>query len=130
MPPPDNIPEPFRLEVSAAEEGVISLAPTGELDMHTVREVAQALRDAQARARDGLVVDLRGLTFMDCTGLRLLLDADEWARQAGVPLTLVRGPSPVHRVLELTGLDRTLPVVDRHPGDASGNGHNGHLPAT
>lgn len=123
-------PEPFFCEVDAAGNGVISLAPTGELDMATVGEATRALHDAQARAHDGLVLDLRRLTFMDCAGLQLLLDAASWARQADVPLTVVRGPRTVHRVLELTGVDRTLPVVDLHPGDAAGNSQNGRGAAT
>lgn len=121
-------PEPFRCEVNAAGDGLVSLVPAGELDMATVGEVDRALREAQARAHTGLVVDLRRLTFLDCAGLQVLLAAADWARRAGVQLTFVRGPRAVHRLFELTGLDRTLPVVDLHPRDAALNGRNGHRP--
>ena len=52
------------------------------------------------------MADLAGLSFMDSTGLRLIVAAAARAGEAGRRFVVVRGPDPVHRVLELTGLDR------------------------
>jgi anti-anti-sigma factor len=61
-------------------------------------------------------LDLRKLNFMDSTGLRLLVQADARARESGHRLAIVRGPEAVHRVLEITGLDAKLDLID-DPGD-------------
>jgi anti-anti-sigma factor len=51
-----------------------------------------------------VTVDLRGLTFIDSTGLRLLIRLDQRARTDGCTLTLVDGEGPAHRLLQLTRL--------------------------
>jgi anti-anti-sigma factor len=106
------MPAPFSCEVSPAREGVVALSLAGELDMSTVEEAARAVRTVQDQADAGLVVDLRRLSFMDATGLHFLLDTAALTQEAGMQLTLVRGPPAVHRLLEITALDRTLTVVD------------------
>jgi anti-anti-sigma regulatory factor len=50
--------------------------------------------------------------------LRLLVAADARAREGGHRLAIIRGPEAVHRVLELTGLDAKLDLVD-DPADVS-----------
>jgi anti-anti-sigma factor len=59
-----------------------------------------------------LIVDLRGLDFMDSTGLRVLLTLDNLARQDGFEFTVFCGNGIVSRILSETGLDDVLPVVD------------------
>ena len=62
--------------------------------------------------RSQLVLDLRGLTFMDSTGVRLILQAREHALRHGAELVVVRGDATVMRVLELIGLEAQLDFVD------------------
>lgn len=57
-----------------------------------------------------LVLDLRKLTFLDSSGLRLILATDE-ARDAR-RVVVVRGPAQVDRVFELTGTGARLTIVD------------------
>jgi anti-sigma B factor antagonist len=85
---------------------------SGELDIATAGRAEDELRRAEAGEPDVLAVDLAGLTFMDSTGLRLIVAAASRARAADRRLVVVRGPDPVHRVLELTGLDGRLEVVE------------------
>jgi anti-anti-sigma factor len=66
-----------------------------------------------------LVLDLRGLTFMDSTGLRVLVQTDANARRDGQSLQIVRGPAAIDRLLELSGLDEVLPLVDAPPAPPS-----------
>ena len=84
----------------------------GELDIATTPQVEEELRRIEAQHADVIVLDLRGLTFMDSTGLRLLVTADARARDAGHRLAIVRGPAAVHRVLEITGLHSRLDLVE------------------
>jgi anti-anti-sigma factor len=58
-----------------------------------------------------LVLDLRELTFLDSTGLRLITSAAGRASLGGWRLVLVRGPEPVQRVFRITRLDGELEFV-------------------
>jgi anti-anti-sigma factor len=57
-----------------------------------------------------VIVDLRELTFIDSRGLRMLLELDGAARERGFDLTLVHAGGQVRKVLEITRLDRFLPL--------------------
>jgi anti-sigma B factor antagonist len=90
------------------------VALRGELDLLTVSKVAEVLDGLEPRA-DGLrhvVLDLRGLTFMDVMGLNELIKQNEFARSKHHNLAVVRGTAAIQRVLELTGVDEMLVLVD------------------
>jgi len=103
----------MNLELSLGRTGDIPvLAMSGDLDLAVVGQVGQALEPIEASKPPILVLDLRGLTFLDSSGLRLILEADLRARREGRRLALVRGPEPVHRVFRVTTLDTRLEFVD------------------
>ena len=58
------------------------------------------------------MLDLSKLTFLDSTGLRCLVTADERAREAGRRVVIVRGPDAVQRVFTITRLEERLEMVD------------------
>ena len=93
--------------------GRLLASPAGELDLATAPQLIAALRAHDDCER--LVIDLRGLDFMDSSGLRLLVSEHARAREGGYELQLVRGGPEVSRLLRLTRLDERLPFVD---GDA------------
>ena len=101
---PHLLPDSFRCEI-APEDGRVLLRLAGELDMSTAPILEQRLREALDGGGRRLVVDLRGLDFMDSTGLTLLVRWDRAGEQEGYELELVRGEPRVHRLFELTGLD-------------------------
>lgn len=85
----------------------------GELDIATAPRAEEELQQAEEGAGSGtVVIDLAGLTFMDSTGLRMLVAADARAHDRGRRLAIVRGPEAVQRVIQLTGLDAKLLLVD------------------
>jgi anti-sigma B factor antagonist len=101
------------LTVSAArEDDGVRVVLAGELDIGSAPEVEEVLRKVESDGAQTLTIDLRGLTFMDSTGLRMLVAADKRAKDAGRSLRIVRGPAPVQRILDLTGLGDKLPLVD------------------
>jgi anti-anti-sigma factor len=100
--------EPFRVEVHR-ERNAARVTPVGEMDMATVGQVKDQLRDLQGAGHHQLVIDLRRLTFMDSTGVHLLLECDAHARQDGIDFAIIQGPPAIHRVLEITGLSERLP---------------------
>ena len=73
-----------------------------------------------------VVLDLSKLTFLDSTGLRCLVTADERARDEGRRVVIVRGPEPVQRVFSITRLEERLEMVD----DASALVHDPALQLT
>jgi anti-anti-sigma factor len=104
---------PARFRVSCEREGdVYTIHPFGELDLATVKELERELRRAEASDVQAIVLDLAGLTFMDSTGVRLLLQATANSRADSCRLTLLRGPGPVQRVLQICGVQDTLPFAD------------------
>ena len=72
----------------------------GELDVATAPQLEGTLRDAEQQARL-VVLDLRELTFMDCAGVHLLVDASTRARTRGDRLVVLRGPT-IDRLFTLT----------------------------
>lgn len=94
--------------------GVIRVALTGGLDIATAGEVDRVLRRTHAPL---VVLDLRDLSFMDCAGLRMVLEADARLRLAGGRLVVVHGPSQVRRVFDLTGMTEGLTMIS-DPDDA------------
>ena len=104
------------LEVETIEgDGLVRLQLKGELDLSTVSKVEEELRRAESEAPSLLVIDLRELTFLDSTGLRCVITADQRARDAGRRLAIVKGPESVQRVFSITRVDERLEMVDDVP---------------
>jgi anti-sigma B factor antagonist len=87
------------------------VAPVGELDLGTVGAVRSALA-ARPPGCHRLVLDLSALTFFDTSGMRLVVETLQDARQRGTELAIVRGPEDVQRLFALAGMDDRLPFVD------------------
>jgi anti-sigma B factor antagonist len=127
-------PEPFAVEVRRRRHVTI-VQPRGELDLATAETLrstlAAAIAETLGAARDGmenrarLVLDLRGLSFMDSTGVHLLVALDQRAKRDGFQLTLLAPAAPIDRAIQLCGLDQMLPfvapadAVDTEPGESS-----------
>jgi len=75
----------------------IYVQPAGELDMATAPLLDQRLREERATGDGELVLDLRAVTFLDCSALRVVLG---WTDALGA---VIPGPANVHRMFELTG---------------------------
>jgi anti-anti-sigma factor len=85
----------------------------GEFDLSS----EEGFRDQVARALDGLptsrlIVDLRGLTFMDSTGLRGLVWLHNHSSANGRDYAVLYDGAPITRVVQASGLDQVLPTVD------------------
>jgi anti-anti-sigma factor len=115
-PEPSQIVEPLKFGeldlVSAREGSVHTIRLTGELDIATADRVEEVLREAESGDADAIVLDLSGLTFMDSTGVRLVLSANARSRADSNRFGVRRGTRAVQRVFELSGVVDTLPFVD------------------
>lgn len=107
----------FELAVEDGEGAHRRVAPAGELDLSTVPQVQAAMWPPDVDL-EAVTLDLSGLTFMDTSGLRLVLEEDRRAKAEGRRLHLVPGPPTVHRVFELAGIADRLPFGASSPPTA------------
>jgi anti-sigma B factor antagonist len=104
-------PAPFSVSVEQADARTV-VAARGELDLATAPELEDALLPP-LRDGAGVVLDLRALEFMDSTGVRVIVAAHLAADEHGGSLAVAVVPGePVARVLEISGLDAVLRIVD------------------
>ena len=105
---------PFEVHVSSGSEGV-RVAPAGEIDLATARQLQERI-DALLGGCTRLVLDLGDVTFMDSTGVRLVLELVRAAARDGWELAVTRVPHAVHRVFELSGVLDAIPQRDPEVG--------------
>jgi anti-sigma B factor antagonist len=107
-----SLPGPFAVSVEERPDHV-AIAVTGELDLATAPQLEAELLP---RLREGghIVLDLGALEFMDSTGVRTVVAAHLAAEEHGGRFAVVRAAAdgPVGRVLEISGLDGILEIVD------------------
>ena len=116
--PPHDAPVRSQGHQSPRRRGPV-VAPEGDVDLATADVLREELEAARAGAQT-LVIDLRGVGFMDSSGLRLLVEMQQAAAADGFELRVVRGAESVQRLLELTGLAARLTLVD-DPADVVGD---------
>ena len=98
----------FHVETDRDEAGTTTVTVRGDVDMASAPSFSRAL-DEVADA-DHLVVDLREVTFIDSTGLGVLVRAHRELGDRG-PLLVRCNPGPVRRVLEVSGVDQAVRVI-------------------
>jgi len=103
----------FRIDVDSGVPGLRIVRLVGELDVGVYDQVSEALQELE---RDGarpdiLVIDLRELTFMDSTGVRVIAEAHLRSERDGHHLTVVPGSGQPSRVIQLLKLDGHVEMV-------------------
>ena len=99
----------LRCDVEQAGAAVVVRA-AGELDVATLQSLAGPLGALDPPDGRPVVIDLTGVSFMDSTGLRLLIAENERAHDGSLRIDVAAG-SEVLRLLELTGTLELLPVA-------------------
>ena len=101
------------LTIATREDGdVTHVALSGEFDLAGIERFRDLIQKVEKAAPAVIAVDLSGLEFIDSSGLRALVMADDRARPAGRRLVIVPGPPHVRRVFEITQLEQRLELVD------------------
>jgi anti-sigma B factor antagonist len=93
--------ELFRCDLEPRRD-VVYVRPVGELDLASVPSVDAQLLELTSVGFMHLVLDLRGVSFLDSSGLQLILTWDAMARANGISFELIRGPAAVQRLFEVT----------------------------
>ncbi len=84
--------------------GCALLSLSGELDLADVPAVASHLTSAVTEFGPSLIVDMAGLEFIDCCGLRMLARVRRWVRQSGGDMYLAAPRQHVRMILSVTSL--------------------------
>jgi anti-sigma B factor antagonist len=101
----------FRCELDPERERV-RVRPIGEMDIATVPVVEAHLNELTAAGSTQVTLDLRAVSFLDSTGLRMILEWDARSRADGFAFSLVAGPPAVQRLFDLTDTTTRLAFVD------------------
>ena len=108
---------PARFEITEeTRRETLILSIAGELDLSTAPELARRVEDRLDESLTTVTLNLRNLTFMDSSGLRLLIELNQQASQGAWKLTLIPSEhESAKTVLRLTGADVGLPFEDSSP---------------
>jgi anti-sigma B factor antagonist len=109
---------PLRIQIERSSDRDC-VAVLGELDIATAPSLDDAVLGLEDARPGLLVIDLTGVSFIDSTGLSVLLTASNRAREQGRRLVVVRPPLPALRVFTLTRVDAGMECVD-DPLDVTG----------
>ena len=103
---------PGNFDVASEHSGSsLIVSPRGEIDLATVDLIREVV-EREHRPGENIVIDLRGVAFMDTSGLRYVLELQTRAERDGFAVQLVRGPSAVQRVFEVAGLEPRVVWLD------------------
>ncbi|MBC2875889.1 MULTISPECIES: STAS domain-containing protein [Streptomyces] len=102
--------------------GAVTIELSGEIDILAEQELGPRLEALAGRRRADLVIDLRGVTFLDASGLRLLLRARNRVARGGGRLRVVRGGPRVSKVIRIVRLEPAFHWLDAPPGPPAGLG--------
>ncbi len=97
----------------SCQDGVLTLRFHGELDHHVAGEAMEALGERiDAFLPRACVLDLRGLSFMDSSGIALILRAEKKLRELEGQLILSGVQEQPLRVLRAAGADKRLTITE------------------
>jgi anti-anti-sigma factor len=85
------------------------VAPAGELDLATARALSSALAGAAAQGAARVVLDLRQLTFLDSSGIGVIIKFKRHFAVEGVSFGVVKGDETVQRAFALAHVEPLLP---------------------
>jgi anti-anti-sigma factor len=103
---------PFGLQVVASEQGTSSTVQLkGECDLAAQQLMRNALSHALKRRPECLVLDLSQLTFIDSSGIHIVVELAKRSQRQNFRLVITPGPRQVQRVFEICGLTEELPFL-------------------
>ena len=101
----------MHVAIESPQPGMTVVRPQGTLDRNSVPAFHQILEAEVHRAERGLIVVLADFTFMDSSGLAVLIEGLKWSRSRALPYVLTHVTPAVQRVLELARLEHFFPIA-------------------
>ncbi|GMA18091.1 STAS domain-containing protein [Arsenicicoccus piscis] len=103
----------MKLQITTADhEHLAVLAVTGEIDIATSTQLRQAIDEVVRAGAIDVVLDLRQVTFMDSSGLSVVVGRLKMLRRVDGRLSVVGADAKIRRIFEVTGLDQVVPLYD------------------
>ena len=90
----------------------LRLSLSGEIDLLTVPGAFVGVIDAQPWPGDVVTLDMSEVTFIDSTGLSMLLKVSQYLEGMGSRLALTNPSAPVMRLLTMVGLTEYFPIIE------------------
>jgi anti-anti-sigma factor len=108
----EHMPSPAaEIDTHRIENGAVVLPVNGELDLASVNQLRAALDAALKEEVDVVRVDATGVSFLDSSALGVLLAAAKRLAERGGRLELVCLSPSIRRILDMTGISRTVHLV-------------------
>ena len=101
------IARPFTLEYEE-RDGEARIVLAGELDRLSAERFSRALRDAELSGSKRILLETTELTFMDSSGLALVLQGARRAGGQGRELVVANPTAPVRRLLEIAAMGHLI----------------------
>ena len=99
------------LRIALSEQGSsTTIRLDGEWDLAAQEASRRAVRHALSRQPARVILDLRGLTFIDSSGVHVLIELFKRAARLRLELAIIRGPAAVQRIFDICGLTQRLPL--------------------
>ena len=114
------MPDAWRVDVERSG-ATATVATRGELDMVVAPGLQRVIDDLLDDGVRRLVLDLRGLEFIDSSGIAIACRLHARARRDGIEAIMVRGAPPIQRVFHVAGVEDRFAFVDA-PDGADGRG--------
>jgi anti-sigma B factor antagonist len=93
-----------------AEGGRTVVEVAGEIDVYTAPKLREQLADLVDAGRNDIVVDMRGVEFLDSTGLGVLVGGLKRIRQNDGSMQLVCTQERILKIFRITGLTKVFPI--------------------
>lgn len=101
----------MELDVATERQGsACRIAVTGEIDVYTSPQLKQSLVAALDEGCVDVVVDLEGVSFIDSSGLGVLVSGLRRVKERGGSMRIVCTREQVLKIFRITGLDKVFPI--------------------
>ena len=101
----------MRIEMKS-EDGAAVAMLCGEIDHHSAKEMRSELdRFIISMQPPVLVLDFSGITFMDSSGIGLIMGRSKLMKECGGRLEVREPPAYIRRVLKLAGIERLVRII-------------------
>lgn len=101
------------LDVETSQVGAASvLTLRGEIDVYTAPRLRQAIIDLVDGGAAHIAVDMRGVDFLDSTGLGVLVGGLKRVKVKDGSLTIVTTQDKILKIFDITGLNKVFPIFD------------------